>query len=186
MLFSRPQLFSVEIFPTQHCACAIVCGALFTQEFCLPYDINHVYCRQCRTSFSSGSKRPTFQLSCSSSPLLLFFLLDCCHCCDFFRIVSCALNTLSNVVSVFVDLTSACRITRVILLSSFSLTLSVAAFATGRSLQCLVLTFHHSVCVRKLRHRYALYRDIMFFACVLSMYTIHTSFDNLSMSVLRG
>ena len=66
-----------------------------------------------------------------------------------FGTVFCALHTLRNAILVFVVVTSICQIIGVILLSSFSFTLSIATFVTERSSQRLMLPFHHSMCVRK-------------------------------------
>ena len=110
---------------------------------------DNVCCWQRRTSSSCRSKRPALQLSCFSHPPLLFFLPECCHRCNFFCLLSFALGSLVNVVSLFVVVTSACQIAGVIPLSSFSFTLSNSASVIVTSSRCPVLASHHLPCITK-------------------------------------
>ena len=98
----------------------------------------------------------------ASSPIVLLLLptnaillLHCCHRCVVFRTFLSAPNILWNAVLVFVVVTSACRFTRVILLSLFSFMLLPVASVTGRSSQRSVLRSPHSMCVKEIPCRYA-------------------------------
>ena len=83
-------------------------------------------------------------------------LLPCsCHRCAVFRTFLFAANTLWNAVSAFIVVTSSCRITRVILLSLFSVTLSPVGSATERSSEQTVLRSGHFLCVKARPSRYA-------------------------------
>ena len=98
----------------------------------------------------------------ASSPVVLLLLPAggillprSCHCCAVFRAFLSAANTLWNVVSAFIVFTFACRITGVILLSLFAVTLLSVGFATERSSERTVLHSGHFLCVKERPSRYA-------------------------------
>ena len=119
-----------EIFPACHCSRRTVSAALFTTKFYLP--------AMSATDVAGNIGRHLIWTQTASSPFVLLLLpaggIVLPHCCD-----SCAVfctffsvaNTLWNAVSVFIVLTCACQITRVILLSLFSFTLLPVASAAG-------------------------------------------------------
>ena len=148
--------------------------------------MNHVCCQQRWMSPSSRSKQPALHLSCFSSLLPLFFLPDCCHHCDFFCTISCALNMLRNAVSFFIVVTSTCQITGVIYSHRFPLHYRLLCPRLRDLHNAQYWLFIIQCASEKKHHRYTSYGDILFFACVLSICAIHTSFDDLSMSVMRG
>ena len=98
----------------------------------------------------------------ASSPVVLLLLPASgillprsCHRCAVFRAFLSTANTFWNVVSAFVVVTFACRITGVILLSLFSITLSSVGSATERSSERTVLRSGHFLCVKERPSRYA-------------------------------
>ena len=102
------------------------------------------------------------QTQTASSPVVLLLLPAggillprSCHRCAFFRAFLSAANTLWNAVSTFIVVTSACRITGLILLSLFSVTLLPVGSATERSYERTMLHSGHFVCMKERPSRYA-------------------------------
>ena len=97
----------------------------------------------------------------SSRVLLLLFpasgilLPRSCLRCAGFRTFLSAANTLWNAVSAFVVVTSVCRIIGVILLSLFSVTLSLVGSVTETSSERTVLRSGHFVYVKEIPRTYA-------------------------------
>ena len=98
----------------------------------------------------------------ASSPVVLLLLPAgrillprSCHRCAVFRVFLSIANTLWNAVLAFIVVTSACRITAVILLSLFAVTLSSVGSATERSSERTVLRSGHFLCVKERPSKYA-------------------------------
>ena len=98
---------------------------------------------------------PPPQLSCFSSLLAVFLFPVLVIAAPFFACFLSAANTLWNAVSAFVVVTSACQITRVNLLSLFSVTLSPVGSTTERYSKRTVLRSGHFLCVKERPSRYA-------------------------------
>ena len=150
---SRPRLLPTGNFSRRSLCTSNSFGCTVHTGILPSDDISHGCCRQHRTSSSPRPERPPPQLSCFSSlPALFFFPIVVITALFFAH--SCLHQIPFGTRFQSVVVTSPCQITRVILLSLFSFTLSLVSSATGRSSQRPVLRSCHSVCIKEIPRRY--------------------------------